>query len=196
MTISLLCGTVATSLCSDHILNKFAVVSIIVLAAIAFAVAAKPVSAVKDFRTLSTTVDTAEGVLAGGSALASGTLATGTIRSLVRRTGKPVKGLEAVEAFVFSVSGKGSYTLWLIAAAKLLTAIATVFEYSAVGYVTTTIATIVWLGVIGSAIAAVFLLLTKEELGISENMRVMKARSLGLVVFVIALIATIFLSFM
>ena len=163
------------------------------------------VYAFRDAKGMAVTNAGAQGVVAAGAGVAADGVAGGTIRSLFQRKrgqfrdGKfvieergdkvqaiPVTGLTAVEPLAFSVSRKGSFTLWLIASAQILSAVALFFEDSAPGFVV--IPTIVWIATIGSAISAFLTLVTPEELTIEEDRgRVTKARIIGVISFVILL---------
>jgi hypothetical protein len=171
-------------------MRKLLVLSIVILTAVAFAVTMVPVFAVKDFRALNSSTDAGEAALAAGGALAANALAGGTVRSLIPIPGKKEerKPLHAVEALFFSVSTKGSSTLWLVALAKFFTAIAVIFEGSPFDIVTTTIPTILSIAAIGSAFSAIRILTTPTgTTEKKERSRINMARGLGFVVFLILL---------
>jgi hypothetical protein len=144
--------------------------SILLLMAIAFAVALVPVFAFRDFIPVDSSGSAAEAGFSAGAAFAANKLAGGTYRSLyypVRRRGEWVKerahGLQAAEAFVFSISDKGAPTIWLIAFAKVATAIAVIFRGSPYEYYAVPIPTILWIAVLGSAVAGLRILTTEQR---------------------------------
>jgi hypothetical protein len=166
-------------------LRKLTVITIIIVAAIAVAIAPKPAFAIRDMRSLSTVMNAAEALAAGTGGAVTTAVARGTVKSLRGRPGKPVTEFAAVQAFSFSVSK--SYTFWLIAAAKLLTSISILFGEN---YVLTTMATIVWIGVLGSAISALLILFRRDS-----SSAVWEAQVGGFISFVVVLVLAIFLSF-
>jgi len=141
----------------------------------------------KDMKGASATTDVGEGVVAGGAAVATGSTAGGTVKSLrVRRIvvrGKrfrispeptSVKGLGALQALSYGVHK--SVTLWLITVAKILSAISwflydeSVSVYSQpVSYnFFSLISTFVWVAVVASAVSAAFLL-SSESLQVERE---------------------------
>lgn len=167
----------------------------VAIAAIAVAIATTPALAMKDMRALSTATATAEGVVAAGAAAAAGTAAGGTVKSLVTRSGKKITGLGSLQALAYSLHK--SRTLLIIAAAKFLSAISIALENDAFqpNYWANTLAVVVWIGAIGSAVSAGIVLSSPPgETGRAESARVSKALIVGFVVFLIGVALAYYLA--
>ncbi len=176
-------------------LKKVTVLLVIAIAAIALAMATKPAFAVKDMRSLSTATAVAEGALAAAAAAASATAAGGTVKSLVARSGRRITGLVAIQALAYSVHK--NYTLWIIAAAKFLSALSIALETDQLqpNYLANTLAIAVWIGALGSAVSAAILLSSRPGETIrAESARTSKARIVGFVIFLIGVALAFYLA--
>lgn len=149
----------------------------------------------RDSRALSAATATAEGALLTGAAAAADTTAGGTVKSLLSRSGRRVTGLGALQALSYGIHNSG--TLWLIAAAKFLSALSIALETDAFqpNYLANLLAVVVWVAAFGSAVSAATLLSTRPEESMrAESARVTKARVVGFVVFLIGLAAAYYLT--
>jgi hypothetical protein len=181
--------------CSEGSLKKVTFFLVLLIAAIGFAIATTPTFAMRDMKALSTATATAEGVLLAGTAAATGTTAGGTVRSLFSRSGKRITGLGALQALAYSVHKSG--TLWLIAAAKFLSAISIVSENAALepNSWANILAVVVWVAAVGSAVSAVMVLSTRPgESMKAESARVSKSRVVGFIVFLVGMVVAYYLT--
>jgi hypothetical protein len=176
-------------------LKKVTFFFVLIIAAIAFAIVTIPAFAMRDSRSLSTTTSTAEAILLAGAAAATDTTAGGTVKSLLSRSGKRVTGLGSLQALAYSFHKSG--TVWLIAAAKFLSAISIASENAALepNPLANTLAVIVGVAAVGSAASSAIVLLTRPPDSLkAESNRVWKARSVGFIVFLVGLAAAYYLT--
>jgi hypothetical protein len=176
-------------------LKRITLFLIIAITAFAFAMATTPAFAMRDMKALSTVTATAEATLLAGAAAAADTTAGGTVKSLVSRSGKRVTGIGALQALSYGVHNSG--TIWLMAAAKFLSAVSVASENQALqpNYLANILAVVVWVAAIGSAVSAATMLSTRPKESMkAESARVTKARVVGFVVFLIGLAAAYFLT--
>ncbi len=176
-------------------LKRLAVLLTIAAAAIGLVMFAIPAFAVKDFKALSTATSTAEGVLLATGAAALDAAAAGTFKSLLAPSGKRITGLKSFQALAYSVHK--SYTLWFLAAAKLLSSFSIALESEQLqpNYYANTLAILVWIAALASAFSSAILLLSRPQAAVkAESARAMKARGVGLLIFLLGAILAFYLS--
>jgi hypothetical protein len=182
-------------------LKKVTLLLIVAIVAIGFAIATTPVLAMKDMRGLSATGAAAEGVVATGAAAAAGTAAGGTVKSLYTPSGKRITGpdraIHSFQALAYSVHS--SRTLYIIAAAKILSAISIALENDAFqpNYWWNMLAVGVSIVAIGSAVSAALVLLTPPKIGEkAETGRIRQTWIPGIVVILIGVALVYSLGFL